>query len=88
MEEQTAQTYEAGQDVEAGGTYVCAPCGYKKELNEGDKFPECDSCMSGEQEALPEDDRLEGTGTWELTKEEVEDPPEGSVQEESAPEAV
>lgn len=34
-----------GHTVNKSGTYVCVPCGYKKYLEKGQKFPSCTKCM-------------------------------------------
>ncbi|MDO8581961.1 MAG: hypothetical protein Q7S16_03725 [bacterium] len=58
------ETFDTGTSVHAGGVYVCSPCGYKKKLEPGDTFPECDSCMkkSGSDE---EEEGPAPSGIWE-----------------------
>lgn len=56
-------TFETGTKVHAAGTYVCAPCGYTKELEHGEIFPECDSCMRKADE--DPDDVAAPSGIWE-----------------------
>lgn len=56
-------TFETGADVKAAGVYVCAPCGFKKELEEGEKFPECDSCLRDKEE--DPDEVASPSGIWE-----------------------
>ena len=43
--ERSAAVFSVGMTVGESGTYVCVPCGYRKYLKKGDKFPACISCM-------------------------------------------
>ena len=38
-------TYEVGSRVKENGWYVCVPCGYKRMLKKGERFPSCLRCM-------------------------------------------
>ena len=38
-------TYRVGCTVEKDDFYVCVPCGYRKYLKQGTKFPDCLKCM-------------------------------------------
>lgn len=58
------ETFDTGTPVQAGGVYVCSPCGYKKQLEAGDTFPECDSCMKKEG-SDEEEEGLAPSGIWE-----------------------
>jgi len=40
-----SNTYIIGETVPEDGNYSCIPCGYKKELKKGEKFPECIACL-------------------------------------------
>ena len=65
------ETFDTGTPVHAAGVYVCAPCGYTKRLEQGDTFPECDSCIKKSEN----DDDEEGpapSGIWEYVGEEEE----------------
>lgn len=42
-------TYEVGTAVEENGWYICVPCGYKRYLREGDRFPNCMKCFGREE---------------------------------------
>lgn len=48
-EVRTLSTYKVGMKVEEGGYYVCVPCGYKKFLKAGMRFPSCLQCMGAEK---------------------------------------
>jgi hypothetical protein len=48
MSELNAQ-FKVGETVQKAGTYVCVPCGYKKEYIVGERFARCLSCMRGKQ---------------------------------------
>lgn len=50
--------------VPQNGTYVCVPCGYKKELKAGECFPLCFSCLEGKK--YNNDHYMKGLGLWEL----------------------
>ena len=54
-------TYEVGSIVKETGHYICVPCGYKRYLEKGQKFPDCLKCMGK---------RLfkKGLETWEKVK--------------------
>lgn len=43
------QTYKTGSIVEEDGYYVCVPCGYKKYLKRGVRFPNCIKCLGREK---------------------------------------
>ena len=79
-------TFDTGAQVEANGVYVCAPCGYKKKLETGEIFPECDSCTRKNEEEVDEDDRMPPSGIWEFVgvneEKEGEDGEEDEVEEE------
>ena len=67
-------TFDTGTEVKAHGHYVCAPCGYKKVLERGETFPECDSCMqNASSEEDDEEERGSATGIWEYVGEGEED---------------
>ncbi|MBI5405110.1 MAG: hypothetical protein HY976_02690 [Candidatus Kerfeldbacteria bacterium] len=61
MEEQT--TFNKGDRVEEPGTYVCVPCGFKRDYKSGDQFAECMSCLSGTPHG--DDEYAEGLEMWE-----------------------
>lgn len=42
-------TYKTGSIVEEDGFYVCVPCGYKKYLLKGMRFPACLECIDKKQ---------------------------------------
>jgi len=53
-------TFRTGEKIEKSGWYICVPCGYKKRLKEGEKFPSCLSCLDGH-----EDEFQKGFELWE-----------------------
>ncbi len=59
----SGETFDTGTPVHAGGVYVCSPCGYKKQLESGDTFPECDSCI--EKKETEEEEGPAPSGIWE-----------------------
>ncbi|MBI4262510.1 hypothetical protein HY624_03220 [Candidatus Uhrbacteria bacterium] len=75
-------TFDTGSQVEANGLYVCAPCGYKKRLETGEIFPECDSCTRKNEEEVDEDDRMPPSGIWEFVSDAAEDPEEADSEDE------
>jgi len=67
--------YKKGEDVPEKGIYVCVPCGFKKDLDIGDKFSECTSCLATDNNKDGENDEeekeyIESTGMWEKLVEE------------------
>ena len=75
---EAGETFDTGTEVPASGTYVCAPCGYTKRLEQGGQFPECDSCMGGTVGGeRDEDDAPTPSGIWEYRGGEGEDETEG-----------
>ena len=42
-------TFRVGALVEIAGDYICVPCGYKKRLEKGDRFPKCVQCLGKEE---------------------------------------
>ena len=40
-----ANVYKVGDVVDEDGCYVCVPCGGKKYLRTGERFPSCLHCM-------------------------------------------
>lgn len=55
--------YKWGQIVRVTGEYLCVDCGYIFELNEGDVFPICEVCLSGD---ITSPDSKTDKGYWEL----------------------
>lgn len=48
----TLATYQVGSAVEESGCYICVPCGYKKYLSKGSRFPRCLKCMGKREEFI------------------------------------
>lgn len=46
---QSLCTYKVGDIVEEDGFYVCVPCGYKKYLLKGTRFPTCLECFKNKR---------------------------------------
>ncbi len=53
--------YKWGQVVPEDGEFLCKDCGYILDLKEGDIFPICEVCLSGE----PEGPSTPSQGYWE-----------------------
>jgi len=43
-------TFDIGERVPKDGVYTCVPCGYKKKLRAGDRFPKCLGCLKKERD--------------------------------------
>lgn len=59
------KTFNRGDEVPVSGEYVCVPCGFHRELTNGEHFPECISCFAGTEEG--EERYVEGLEMWEKT---------------------
>lgn len=57
-------TFDVESRVPQNGTYICVPCGYKKEFKIGECFPLCFSCL--ENKKYKSDHYMKGLGLWEL----------------------
>lgn len=64
------ETFDTGTPVNKGGVYVCSPCGYKKHLEAGGTFPECDSCVKDDN--VDPDEQGAPSGIWEYVSDEAE----------------
>ena len=54
-------TYQTGDIVGKTDFYICVPCGYKKYLQKGVRFPNCLNCIKkGEKKML-----TQGLELWE-----------------------
>lgn len=60
----TGDTFNVETRVPQNGTYICVPCGYKKEFKKDECFPLCFSCLEGKK--YKDDHYLKGLGLWEL----------------------
>lgn len=60
------ETFNKGEKVPQNGEYVCAPCGFKKHFKEGERFPECTSCLAGSEGGSEE--FAEGLELWERVR--------------------
>ena len=56
---ETEITHHVGDRVKKDGWYVCVPCGYKKYLVKGARFPKCLRCMGKSHEWV------KGLEVWE-----------------------
>lgn len=59
-------TFNVESRVPQNGTYICVPCGYKKEFKKDDCFPSCFACLEGKK--YNGDHYMKGLGLWELLK--------------------
>lgn len=60
-----APLYKIGDTVPASGMYMCVPCGYAQEFQEGGRFTTCELCLAGTAEG-PEGYREAEAEFWEL----------------------
>ena len=63
--------YHKGEEVPTTATYMCVPCGYENQLDQGDTFPECVSCLAGTDDG-PEE-YADGRELWEKLEAEEEE---------------
>ncbi len=61
----TKTLYKIGDIVPVHGMYMCVPCGYVQEFQEGALFTTCELCLAGTEEG-PEDYKEAETEFWEL----------------------
>lgn len=57
--------YAIGARVPRTGLYVCVPCGYVEQFQEGELFPTCEACLAGTENG-PEGYQEEEAEFWEF----------------------
>jgi hypothetical protein len=64
-ETRTKTLYKIGNTAPVHGMYMCIPCGYVQEFQEGVLFTTCELCLAGTDEG-PEGYKEAETEFWEL----------------------
>ena len=66
MKDQTpSKRYKIGDLVPTSGAYLCVPCGYVQEFEEGTRFITCEACFAGTPDG-PEESQDPNDEFWEF----------------------
>ena len=52
---QLTDVYGVGEEVAENGHYVCVPCGYKRYMKKGFRFPKCINCIEHAEKKFAKD---------------------------------